>query len=191
MRKRISSNRSKLENSAPKILSCAELIVLSVRNANIVSDGKASELGIRNFLSQPLNSQLPILNSQLYIINVLLLPDTTFSWDISISTLKVQIFLTFLLKSFGDTEKSHTFASAFENERNLKQNEIEKSSRKANKERVLWKDLHKTDKVVQEARMMKHSFLGRRKTNRQVCLTLNLNLEARSETDTNKQRLLR
>ena len=27
-------------------------------------------------------------------------------------------------KSFGDTEKSYTFASAFENERNLKQNEI-------------------------------------------------------------------
>ena len=54
------------------------------------------------------------------------------------------------------------------------------------KERVLWKDLHKTDKVVQEARMMKHSFLGRRKTNRQVCLTLDPNLEARSETDTNK-----
>ena len=143
------------------------------------------------FLSQPLNSQLPILNSQLYIINVLLLSNTAFSWDISISALKVQIFLTFLLKSFGDTEKSYTFASAFENERNLKQNEIEKSSRKANKERVLWKDLHKTDKVVQEARMMKHSFLGRRKTNRQVCLTLNSNLEARSETDTNKQRLLR
>ena len=186
MRKRISSNRSKLENFAPKILSCAELIVLSIRNANIVSDGKASELGIRNF-----PSQLPILNSQLYIINVLLLSNITFSWDISISALKVQIFLTFLLKSFGDTEKSYTFASAFENERNLKQNEIEKSSRKANKERVLWKDLHKTDKVVQEARMMKHSFLGRRKTNRQVCLTLNSNLEARSETDTNKQRLLR
>ena len=155
MRKRISSNRSKLENFAPKILSCAELIVLSVRNANIVSDGKASELGIRNFLSQPQNSQLPILNPQLYIINVLLLPDTTFSWDISISTLKVQIFLTFLLESFGDTEKSYTFASAFENERNLKQNEIEKRSRKANKERVLWKDLHKTDKVVQEARAKK------------------------------------
>ena len=191
MLKRISSNHSKLENFAPKILSCAELIVLSIRNANIVSDGKASELGIRNFLSQPLNSQLPILNSQLYIINVLLLSNTAFSWDISISALKVQIFLTFLLKSFGDTEKSYTFASAFENERNLKRNEIEKSSRKANKERVLWKDLHKTDKVVQEARMMKHSFLGRRKTNRQVCLTLNSNLEARSETDTNKQRLLR
>ena len=191
MRKRISSNLSKLENFAPKILSCAELIVLSIRNANIVSDGKASELGIRNFPSQPLNSQLPILNSQLYIINVLLLSNTAFSWGISISTLKVQIFLTFLLKSFGDTEKSYTFASAFENERNLKQNEIEKSSRKANKERVLWKDLHKTDKVVQEARMMKHSFLGRRKTNRQVCLTLNSNLEARSETDTNKRRLLR
>ena len=131
MRKRISSNRSKLENFAPKILSCAELIVLSIRNANIVSDGKASELGIRNFPSQPQNSQLPILNSQLYIINVLLFPNTTFSWDMSISILKVQIFLTFLLKSFGDTEKSYTFASAFENERYLKLNEKRKSLKKA------------------------------------------------------------
>ena len=61
-----------------------------------------------------------------------------------------------------------------------------RSVREGDKERVLWKDLHKTDKVVQEARMMKHSFLGRRKTNRQVCLTLGSNLEARSETDTNK-----
>ena len=77
-----------------------------------------------SFLSQPLNSQLPILNSQLYIINVLLLSNTAFSWGISISALKVQIFLTFLLKSFGDTEKSYTFASAFENKRNLKQNEL-------------------------------------------------------------------
>ncbi len=32
--------------------------------------------------------------------------------------------LNFLSKSFGDSNKSHTFASAFENERNLKQNEI-------------------------------------------------------------------
>ena len=38
--------------------------------------------------------------------------------------------LNFLSKSFGDSNKSHTFASAFENERNLKQNEIEKRSRK-------------------------------------------------------------
>ena len=45
--------------------------------------------------------------------------------------------LTFFGKSFGVVAKSTTFASAFENERNLKQNEIEKSSRKANKERVL------------------------------------------------------
>ena len=45
--------------------------------------------------------------------------------------------LNFLSKSFGDTEKSHTFASAFENERYLKQNEIEKRSGKANEERVL------------------------------------------------------
>ena len=128
MRKRISLNRSKLENFAPKILSCAELIVLSIRNANIVSDGKASEFWIMSFLSQPLNFQLPILNSQLYIINVLLLSNTTSSWPISISALKMQIFLIFLLKSFGDTEKSYTFASAFENERNLKQNEIWKRS---------------------------------------------------------------
>ena len=40
-------------------------------------------------------------------------------------------------KSFEDNRKSTTFASAFENERNFKQNEIEKSLRKANKERVL------------------------------------------------------
>ena len=33
-------------------------------------------------------------------------------------------------KSFGDNRKSTTFASAFESERNLKQNEIDKSSRK-------------------------------------------------------------
>ena len=32
--------------------------------------------------------------------------------------------LIFLNESFGDSNKSHTFASAFENERNLKQNEI-------------------------------------------------------------------
>ena len=32
--------------------------------------------------------------------------------------------LSFLSESFGDSNKSHTFASAFENERNLKQNEI-------------------------------------------------------------------
>ena len=38
--------------------------------------------------------------------------------------------LIFLCESFGDSNKSHTFASAFENERNLKQNEIEKSSGK-------------------------------------------------------------
>ena len=32
--------------------------------------------------------------------------------------------LIFLSESFGDSNKSHNFASAFENERNLKQNEI-------------------------------------------------------------------
>ena len=78
-----------------------------------------------------LNSQLPILNSQLYIINVLLLSNTAFSWGISISALKVQIFLTFLPESFGDMEKSYTFASAFENERYLKLNEKRKSLKKA------------------------------------------------------------
>ena len=45
--------------------------------------------------------------------------------------------LIFLSESFGDSNKSHTFASAFENERYLKQNEIEKRSVKANEERVL------------------------------------------------------
>ena len=30
--------------------------------------------------------------------------------------------LIFLCESFGDSNKSHTFASAFENEQNLKQN---------------------------------------------------------------------
>ncbi|WP_295367468.1 hypothetical protein [uncultured Prevotella sp.] len=45
--------------------------------------------------------------------------------------------LNFLSESFGDSNKSHTFASAFKNERNLKQNEIEKRSGKANEERVL------------------------------------------------------
>ena len=37
----LSQKRSKLKNFAPKILLCAERGVLSIRNANIVSDGKA------------------------------------------------------------------------------------------------------------------------------------------------------
>ena len=45
--------------------------------------------------------------------------------------------LTFFGESFGVFAKSITFASAFENERNLKQNEIERRSGKANEERVL------------------------------------------------------
>ena len=49
MYKHIISKRSKLKNFAPKILLCAQLIVLSIRNANIVSDGKASELEGLNF----------------------------------------------------------------------------------------------------------------------------------------------
>ena len=44
--------------------------------------------------------------------------------------------LIFLCESFGDSNKSHTFASAFENERNLKQNEIS-SEEESFKERVL------------------------------------------------------
>ena len=43
---------------------------------------------------------------------------------------------TFILKCFGGSRKSHTFASAFENERDLKQNEISPEI-EANKERVL------------------------------------------------------
>ena len=39
-------------------------------------------------------------------------------------------------KSFGDNRKSTTFASAFENERNLKQNELS-LVKKVLKERVL------------------------------------------------------
>ena len=49
MFKHIGSKRSKLKNFAPKILLCAQLAVLSVRNANIVFGGTAEELGILNF----------------------------------------------------------------------------------------------------------------------------------------------
>ena len=49
MYKHIGSKRSKLKNFAPKILLCAQLAVLSVRNANIVFGGTAEELGILNF----------------------------------------------------------------------------------------------------------------------------------------------
>ena len=43
------SARSKLKNFAPKILLCAEVIVLSIRNANIVFGETAEELGVLNF----------------------------------------------------------------------------------------------------------------------------------------------
>ena len=66
----------------------------------------------------------------------------------------MRIFLTFSLKSFGDTEKSYTFASAFENERNLKQNELRLDEESVKRKSSL-KNLHKTDKVVQEARAKK------------------------------------
>ena len=60
MYKHVDSKRSKLENFAPKILLCAQLIVLSIRNANIVSDGKASELlGKRR--SRAVNFELGII----------------------------------------------------------------------------------------------------------------------------------
>ena len=49
MYEHIGSKRSKLKNFAPKILLCAQLIVLSVRNANIVFGGTAEELGILSF----------------------------------------------------------------------------------------------------------------------------------------------
>ena len=49
MYKHVVSKRSKLKNFAPKILLCAQLIVLSIGNANIVSDGMPSELGVLNF----------------------------------------------------------------------------------------------------------------------------------------------
>ena len=42
----LTPKRSKLKNFAPKISSCVQLIVLSVRNANIVFGGTAEELGI-------------------------------------------------------------------------------------------------------------------------------------------------
>ena len=41
--KQIISKRSKLKNFAPKILSCAGRGILSIRNANIVSDGIPSQ----------------------------------------------------------------------------------------------------------------------------------------------------
>ena len=43
MYKQIISKRSKLKNFAPKILLCAGRGVLSIINANIVSDDKTSE----------------------------------------------------------------------------------------------------------------------------------------------------
>ena len=55
---------------------------------------------------------------------VLLFAQTIIRWYESILNKNVVKTLIFLGKSFGDTEKSHTFASAFENERYLKQNEM-------------------------------------------------------------------
>ena len=49
VREHANAARSKLENFAPKISLCAELVVLSVRNANIVFGGTAEELGILSF----------------------------------------------------------------------------------------------------------------------------------------------
>ena len=85
---------------------------------------------------------------------MLLFAETVDGWCESILNIKTRKMLTFFGESFGVFAKSITFASAFENERNLKQNEIS-LVKKVLKERVLWKDLHKTDKVVQEARMKK------------------------------------
>ena len=52
MYKHIILKRSKLKNFAPRILLCAGLIVLSIRNANIVSEDKPSELGIITFIDR-------------------------------------------------------------------------------------------------------------------------------------------
>ena len=49
MYERIVSKCSKLKNFAPKILLCAQLIVLSIRNANIVFGRTTEELGILIF----------------------------------------------------------------------------------------------------------------------------------------------
>ena len=84
MYKHVVFKRSKLKNFAPKILLCAQLIVLSIRNANIVSDGMPSELGVLNFefllrqaakpsgelfSASPAILILPILNYELGILS--------------------------------------------------------------------------------------------------------------------------
>ena len=50
--------------------------------------------------------------------------------------------LNFLSESFGDSNKSHTFASAFENERNLKQNERLRAKQEANKEKEFFEKIY-------------------------------------------------
>ena len=65
--------------------------------------------------------------------------------------LKDDLFAKLLSECFGSMRKSVTFASAFELKVRAKQSEIP-IGRRQDKGRVLWKDLHKTDKVVQEAK---------------------------------------
>ena len=65
----------------------------------------------------------------------------------------------FPLESFGSSGKKHTFASAFEKQRNLKQNEIEKCSRKRIKKEFFEK-IYINREVVQEASM--ETYLGKR-----------------------------
>ena len=71
----------------------------------------------------------------------------------------MQVFLTFLPESFGDTEKSYPFASAFENERYLKLNEKRKSLKKAVKKEFFEK-IYINRQVVQEARIQSNLILG-------------------------------
>ena len=60
-------------NFAPKILLCAQLIVLSVRNANIVSEGKASRHSHAPTNDQQIEHELRVPRSGTYIMKPILL----------------------------------------------------------------------------------------------------------------------
>ena len=83
-----------------------------------------------------------------------------------------------------------TFASAFENEQNLKLNEIKECSRSKKKE--FFEKIYINRQVVQEANMINFGFdyLGKIRTvNLYNKVKTSIKMEARSETDTNKCRL--
>ena len=65
--------------------------------------------------------------------------------------LKDDLFANLLSECFGSMRKSVTFASAFKLKVRAKQSEIPIGRRQVKKE-FFEKDLHKTDKVVQEAK---------------------------------------